>query len=259
MWFAVVTTGLGFWSSWTQWPGAAALAPLFVLVGLIGIVDLARDRPRARPCNGPDSARRSSRSASPRRRHPRAPLLHDRFGGLQPVRHRGSSCTARTRTTTSMSGAAYLLNPPSHFWTYMADGNHVTQFTYPAASFLLESRPGARVPPRARRLDGSGRLAGDRSPPLLVAAGQPALVRHLGALGGVLRRHLLRRRHRCPVHPLSGRCRLALGPLRDRAGGGRGQLDRARRSRPGLCGKADPLVLFARAPHRPGPGSEAKG
>ena len=38
VWFAVVTTGLGFWSSWTQWPGAAALAPLFVLVGLIGIV-----------------------------------------------------------------------------------------------------------------------------------------------------------------------------------------------------------------------------
>jgi uncharacterized membrane protein len=37
-----------------------------------------------------------------------------------------------------MDGASYLLNPPSHFWTYMADGSHVAQFSYPAASFLFE-------------------------------------------------------------------------------------------------------------------------
>jgi hypothetical protein len=139
VWFAVVTTGLGFWSAWTQWPGAAALAPLFVLVGLIGIVAcwLVTD-PRARALQwaglgaavlavgvpqaiGIHVRRYYTTDSAAFNQYAARVLLH----GKNPY-------------ATSMSGAAYLLNPPSHFWTYMADGNHVTQFSYPAASFLLE-------------------------------------------------------------------------------------------------------------------------
>ena len=39
----------------------------------------------------------------------------------------------------SMASAASLLNPPSHYWTYLADGGHVTQVSYPAGAFLLEA------------------------------------------------------------------------------------------------------------------------
>ena len=39
----------------------------------------------------------------------------------------------------SLSSASRLLNPPSHYWTYLADGGHVTQVSYPAGSFLLEA------------------------------------------------------------------------------------------------------------------------
>jgi uncharacterized membrane protein len=38
-----------------------------------------------------------------------------------------------------MASAANLLNPPSHFWTYLANGGHITQVSYPAGSFLLEA------------------------------------------------------------------------------------------------------------------------
>ena len=37
----------------------------------------------------------------------------------------------------SMSSVAHLLSVPSRFWTYAVDGGHVTQFSYPAGSFLL--------------------------------------------------------------------------------------------------------------------------
>ena len=37
----------------------------------------------------------------------------------------------------TLSGVAHLLSVPPHFWTYTVDGGHVSQFSYPAGSFLL--------------------------------------------------------------------------------------------------------------------------
>jgi hypothetical protein len=45
---------------------------------------------------------------------------------------------------SSMAGAAHVLSVPSHFWTYTVEGGHVTQFSYPAGSFLL-SLPAAAL------------------------------------------------------------------------------------------------------------------
>ena len=139
VWFAVVTTGLGFWTAWTSWPGAAAVAPLFILAGLVGIVAcwvVGNPRSRTLQWAGLGAAflavgipqaigihvRRYFTTDSAAFNQLSARVLLE---GKDPYR-------------TSMSGAAYLLNPPSHFWTYLADGTHVTQVSYPAASFLFE-------------------------------------------------------------------------------------------------------------------------
>jgi hypothetical protein len=41
--------------------------------------------------------------------------------------------------TSSMAGAARLLDPPAAFWTYQADGGHTLGISYPAGSFLLQA------------------------------------------------------------------------------------------------------------------------
>lgn len=139
VWFAVVTTGLGFWSAWTSWPGAAALAPLLVLTGLVGIIAcwLVPD-PRAGALQWTGLG-----AAFVVVGLPQAIAIHVRTyfttdsGAFNQYAAR-VLLNGKNPYTTSMAGAGYLLNPPAHYWTYMANGTHVTQFSYPAASFLLE-------------------------------------------------------------------------------------------------------------------------
>ena len=45
----------------------------------------------------------------------------------------------RNPYTASMRGASYLLNPPTHYWTYTTDGSFVSHVSYPAGSFLLQA------------------------------------------------------------------------------------------------------------------------
>jgi uncharacterized membrane protein len=139
VWFAVATTGLGFWSSWTSWPGAAALAPLFVLAGLLGIIAcwlVPNPRSRALQWSGLGAAILAvgvpqAIAIHVRRYYTTDSAAFNQFAA-RVLMH------GKNPYTTSMSGAAYLLNPPSHFWTYLANGKYVTQFSYPAAAFLLE-------------------------------------------------------------------------------------------------------------------------
>ncbi|HEX4163746.1 MAG TPA: hypothetical protein VHZ05_14700, partial [Acidimicrobiales bacterium] len=139
VWFAVLTTGLGFWSSWTSWPGAAAFAPLFVLVGLLGIIAcwlVADPRARALQWAGLGAAVLAVGVPQAVAIHVRRYFTTDSAAFNQFAAR--ALLHGKNPYTTSMDGAAYLLNPPSHYWTYMADGSHVARFSYPAASFLLE-------------------------------------------------------------------------------------------------------------------------
>ena len=139
VWFAVVTTGLGFWSSWTSWPGAAVLAPLFVLAGLVGIIAcwlVADPRSHVLQWAGLGAAVLAVGVPQAIGIHIRRYFTTDSAAFNQLAAR--VLLQGKNPYTTSMNGATYLLNPPSHFWTYMADGGHVTQFSYPAASFLLE-------------------------------------------------------------------------------------------------------------------------
>jgi uncharacterized membrane protein len=139
-WFAVLTAGLGFWSAWTSWPGAAVLAPLLVVVGVAGMAAtwlVADPRARALPWAGLGAAVVAVGL-------PAAVAIHVR-------RYYSTDSAAFNQLATrdllhgknpyeiSMSAAAKLLNPPSHYWTYLADGGHVTHVSYPAGAFLLEA------------------------------------------------------------------------------------------------------------------------
>jgi hypothetical protein len=139
VWFAVLTTGLGFWSAWTSWPGAAGLAPLFVLVGLIGIIAtwlVADPFGRVLQWTGLGAAvfavgLPQAIAIHVRRYYTTDSAAFNQFAARVFLH-------GKNPYTTSMRGGDYLLNPPAHYWTYMANGNHVTQYSYPAASFLLE-------------------------------------------------------------------------------------------------------------------------
>jgi uncharacterized membrane protein len=139
VWFAIVTTGLGFWSAWTSWPGAAVLAPLLVLAGLVGIAAcwLVTDpRGRALQWAGLSAAVLAVGVPQAVAIHVRRYYTTDSAAFNQLAAR--ALLHGKNPYATSMAAAANLLNPPSHYWTYLADGSHITQVSYPAGSFLFE-------------------------------------------------------------------------------------------------------------------------
>jgi len=140
VWVAVLAAGLNYWGDWSAGVWAAVLAPLLVLMALVGAV-LVWTVPR------PLSA------------------AMQRFGlvaGLVTVgvtegtgihlRHFYTTDSAAfnqvaTRLfldgkdpyTSSMAAAARLLHPASSYWTYQVNGAHTLKVSYPAGSFLLQA------------------------------------------------------------------------------------------------------------------------
>jgi uncharacterized membrane protein len=140
VWFAIITAGLGFWSAWTSWPGAAALAPLLVLIGIGGTVAcwlVANPRIGVFPWAGLGAALVAVGLPQAIAIHVRRYYTTDSGAFNQVATH--ALLHGQDPYSTSMAAATNLLNPPAHFWTYLADGGHVTQVSYPAGSFLLEA------------------------------------------------------------------------------------------------------------------------
>ena len=139
-WFAVLTAGLGFWSAWTSWPGAAVLAPLLVVVGVAGMAAtwlVADPRARALPWAGLGAAVLAVGLPQAVAIHVRRYYTTDSAAFNQLATR--ALLHGKDPYETSMASAASLLNPPSHYWTYLAGGGHITQVSYPAGSFLLEA------------------------------------------------------------------------------------------------------------------------
>jgi uncharacterized membrane protein len=139
-WFAVLTAGLGFWSSWTSWPGAAVVSPVLIVVGVAGLAAtwlVADPGAGALPWAGIGVAVLAVGI-------PEAVAIHVRryyTTDSAAFNHLATRALLHGKDPyeTSMASAANLLNPPAHFWTYMADGGHVTHIAYPAGSFLIEA------------------------------------------------------------------------------------------------------------------------
>ena len=138
VWLAVVTGGVNLWGFWWWSPAVAALAPLMIIGGLVGVASSwLVANPRARPFQGvtlgavivaalfPQSIEISTRSF-----YTTDSAAFDQVASSALV-HGADPYVA------SMSGVAHLLDVPSRYWTYTVDGGHVTHFSYPAGSFLL--------------------------------------------------------------------------------------------------------------------------
>jgi len=140
VWLAVLATSLDYWGSWSSGVWAAVLAPVMVLVALVGSILVWTGR------------------------HPMTSVLQwlGLGAGLVSVavsegtgihgRHFYTTDSAAfnqvaTRLfldghdpyTSSMAAATRLLHPADQFWTYQVNGAHTLAVSYPAGSFLLQA------------------------------------------------------------------------------------------------------------------------
>ncbi len=140
VWLAVLTGGVNVWGFWWSSPYIVALAPLMILSGLVGTAACWL-------------------TASPRSRlfqalafvgvmatvvFPQAIEIHTRkFYTTDSAAFEHVAARALVHGSdpyvVSMSPAAHLLQVPGLFWTYTVNGGHVSQFSYPAGSFLLDA------------------------------------------------------------------------------------------------------------------------
>ena len=139
VWLAVLTGGINVWGFWWSSPFIVAVAAVMIMSGLAGTAA-------------------SWFTASPRSRvfqrlafvavmatvvFPQAIEIHTRkfyttdAAAFDHVAARALLHGADPYVA-SMAPAARLLQVPDIFWTYTVNGGHVSQFSYPAGSFLLD-------------------------------------------------------------------------------------------------------------------------
>jgi uncharacterized membrane protein len=139
VWLTILIGGLGFWGSWSWWPGAGVIAPLLILIGLVGLTTVWLVR-------SPSSwimQLAGLAGAVVTVVVPQAVAIH--------VRHYYTTDSAaftqvaarllhqgKNPYTATMTAATTYLQPPSQYWSYTVDGGHIIRVSYPAGSFLLE-------------------------------------------------------------------------------------------------------------------------
>jgi hypothetical protein len=135
---AVITGGVNLWGFWWWSSTVVALAPLMVAGGLLGLAYCwLVSSPRSPLFQGitlgavmvamlfPQSIEISTRKF----------YSTDSAAFDQVAAH--AFAHGADPYVASMSSVAQLLSVPSRFWTYTVDGAHVSHFSYPAGSFLL--------------------------------------------------------------------------------------------------------------------------
>lgn len=138
VWLAVITGGINLWGFWWWSATVVALAPLMVVGGLVGLAYCwLAPSPRAPLFQSitlgatvvavlfPQSIEIATRK-----------FYSTDSAAFDQVAARAISHGADPYVA-SMSSVAHLLSVPSRFWTYTVDGAHVSHFSYPAGSFLL--------------------------------------------------------------------------------------------------------------------------
>jgi len=139
VWLGVVTGGLGIWGYWVASPANTVLAPLMVLIGIVGMsVTWLTPTVRSRLYQAASLLGVLASVVIPRGIgiHIRQYYTTDSAAfdhvAVQALL-RGADPYA-----TSMSGAGPLLNQPALYWTYTVTGSHVSHVSYPAGSFLVD-------------------------------------------------------------------------------------------------------------------------
>jgi hypothetical protein len=139
-WVGVLAAALGYSASWSAGPWAAAASPVLVVVALVGAV-LVWTGPRPlgplQQILGLGTALVTAGVAQGTGIHLRHAYATDSAAFNQVATR--LLLQGRNPYTSSMAGAARLLDPPAAFWTYQADGGHAVGVSYPAGSFLLQA------------------------------------------------------------------------------------------------------------------------
>jgi len=139
VWLAVLTGGIDVWGFWWSSPFIAALGPLMIATGLVGTAACwLTASPRSRLFQGLAFAAVTTTVVFPQviEIHTRKFYTTD-SAAFEHVAARALLHGADPYVV-SMSPAAQLLKVPALFWTYTVSGGHVSQFSYPAGSFLLD-------------------------------------------------------------------------------------------------------------------------
>ena len=139
-WIAVLASALQYWGSWSAGLWAAVLAPVLVLVALVGIVlvwTVPRPLSRVMQWTGLVAALVMVAVEHGTDIHLRHFYSTD-SGAFNQVATR-LLLNGKNPYDSSMAAAARLLHPASAFWTYQFDGVHTEAISYPAGSFLLQA------------------------------------------------------------------------------------------------------------------------
>lgn len=140
VWVAVLSSALGYWGSWSAGPWAAALAPVLVVIALVGgvLVWTVRqplsDRMQAAGLWAGVSMVAIAEGTTIHLRR----IYSTDSGAFNQVATQ-LLVHGRNPYTSSMAAASRLLHPASLFWTYQSNGAHTLGVSYPAGSFLVQA------------------------------------------------------------------------------------------------------------------------
>jgi uncharacterized membrane protein len=140
VWFSILSVGTNAFGSWSIWSGFNVVGPLITLAGLVGIASvwMIPDRHRVAFEHGSFIAAAL------------AVLLID-GAVLATSNYFNTDAAAFNQRATELlvrgvnpygatfTAAHLLLNHANDFWTYLLNGGHVDQLSYPAGSFLLQA------------------------------------------------------------------------------------------------------------------------
>jgi uncharacterized membrane protein len=135
---AVVTGGVNLWGFWWWSAAVAALAPLLVAAGLFGLAYCwLAPTPRS-----PLFQRITLGAVLATVLFPQSiEIARRKFYATDSAAFDEVAAKAFSHGAdpyvASMASVARFLSVPSRFWTYTVDGGHVSRFSYPAGSFLL--------------------------------------------------------------------------------------------------------------------------
>ncbi len=141
VWFSVLTLGLGFWETWSGWPGAAVLSPCLVLLGILGAAAqwlVARPDRGRWPWIGLTGALVAYVGTSAAEIHARHKYATDAAAFNQAAAKVLTQGHDPYNSIWPLAGQ-FLAHPLSQRWTYTISGGHVTGFSYPSGSFVLQA------------------------------------------------------------------------------------------------------------------------
>ncbi len=140
VWIAVVAAGVGLWGFWWWSPAVAVLAPLMIVVGILAFAWCwITKSPRSPLFQGAGLASVILMVVFPqaieintRRFYTTDAAAFDQVAARALVH-------GADPYVVSMSSAARMFSAPARFWTYTVGGGHVSHFSYPAGSVLLDA------------------------------------------------------------------------------------------------------------------------